>query len=1338
MIHTKLSIRHLASVPWLLAAGLVLGWSEDAVAETSTTSGHSTTTNHLHATDPSLVLTYDLNRSGTHSIAVNWSTSQSRNFSTGNGVAATTYAVSLYSGEIDSDLASPSDTQVGSEQSYTGGTVGTRTYSFTDAAIKYEGEEEGATGKYWVRMAVTVTNAAPDQNHNAAYVEYFAKQVTVRADYILSVNPNSIREDARRTNVAVKVKVGNDVAVSKNTNVNLRFSTPAGKLGLNDRFYIVMPTLMIPKGKKEATGTIIFTPISEDTENEDLAITISGDATAQEAVKPALLTLIDTDKPSSEVNLSFSNANLSRRDGTVDIVVTATLNGKTLRKDLRFSLVIDETRGLERDVDYTAVMARITIPDRKVSGRATISIRPKNAGTGSIWIGVSSSVNLTNDDNNPITVNPNFIDITGDPAGSITGLTAAPFSVREDAGAKVITLKVSLQNALVVSEKVQFTITDDSDGLGEAFEGAVDAERDVDYAAEVGSLTIPKGQTEGTTTITVTPINNKDDDPPRAFKVNARVGNNESFVTGILITDDDTTSDSITLEVSPAEIKEDAGATTVTVTGTLNGQVFDDNVVVNLVIDNDINDDGEVNDDDEAATRDADYTAVLRPLVIPGRAVSGTTTITVTPTANDGEEDDEKFRLTTLASRPPRAEDDDGDLQELEVTPATITLKDVKDSDTTPATPDPKIPAFAAADSVAAQEYEIGTAITPLVLPKATGGDGTLTYSVSTLPAGLVFNSATRTLSGTPIAAGTSTIVYTVIDSDSDAAALTFSIAVTAASTTDPDPDPDPAPPPANAALTASPSSVREDAVATQVFLTATLPAAKATPERVTFTLVGPSAGTPAVRDLDYTAVLGRIITIPAGATVGTTAFTLTPIDNAAVDGAKALGVQATFSSGGVLLANIEIADDETPSTSISLSVNPRTISEEGAEVSVAVTATLNGKALLADATVRLAIDDASTATRDEDYAALFNPRLVIPAGWITGSTLFAVRPIDDTVAEGNETIQLIGTVAGLAGDAVTIILSDRGTEEPPQEPEPEEPAPEDEDPSLAFAADVSIADQEYTAERPIPALVLPAASGGSGGLTYSVSGLPAGLSFDAATRTIAGTPAAATEGAVVIIYTAIDSDGTAAALTFTIKVNPPLSFASLFDLFKSMAGKVVPMASSNAAEIREFVVGQLVEGLALPEGTGGTAPLTYRLSPELPAGLSFDAATRTIAGTPQAAGEPVYTYTVTDAHGASASLALHTRPAAYALANNFPNPFNPATTIQYALPQAADVELMVYNIVGQPVRTLVAEHQGAGRYVVEWDATDDSGHRLSSGMYFYRLQAGGEFREIKKMLLLK
>ena len=91
---------------------------------------------------------------------------------------------------------------------------------------------------------------------------------------------------------------------------------------------------------------------------------------------------------------------------------------------------------------------------------------------------------------------------------------------------------------------------------------------------------------------------------------------------------------------------------------------------------------------------------------------------------------------------------------------------------------------------------------------------------------------------------------------------------------------------------------------------------------------------------------------------------------------------------------------------------------------------------------------------------------------------------------------------------------------------------------------------------------MLPEASGGTGELTYSVSDLPTGLAFDASTRTLSGTPTAATDGAVTVIYTVIDEDGNAAALTFTITVNSPLSFGPLLDLFG--AGKVVPTASHD------------------------------------------------------------------------------------------------------------------------------------------------------------------------------
>ncbi len=97
----------------------------------------------------------------------------------------------------------------------------------------------------------------------------------------------------------------------------------------------------------------------------------------------------------------------------------------------------------------------------------------------------------------------------------------------------------------------------------------------------------------------------------------------------------------------------------------------------------------------------------------------------------------------------------------------------------------------------------------------------------------------------------------------------------------------------------------------------------------------------------------------------------------------------------------------------------------------------------------------------------------------------------------------------------------------------------------------------------------------------------------------------------------------------------------------------------------------------------------------------------------------------------------IETRPEVYALRDNYPNPFNPETIIKYQLPEATDVRLEIFNVVGQLVSTLVAEPQKAGRYTIQWDSTNDSGQPLSSGIYFYRLQAG-EFHKVDKMLLLK
>jgi len=89
-------------------------------------------------------------------------------------------------------------------------------------------------------------------------------------------------------------------------------------------------------------------------------------------------------------------------------------------------------------------------------------------------------------------------------------------------------------------------------------------------------------------------------------------------------------------------------------------------------------------------------------------------------------------------------------------------------------------------------------------------------------------------------------------------------------------------------------------------------------------------------------------------------------------------------------------------------------------------------------------------------------------------------------------------------------------------------------------------------------------------------------------------------------------------------------------------------------------------------------------------------------------------------------------KPLNFLLNQNYPNPFNPATNIQYSIPKSSLVKLVVYNLLGQPVKTLVSKEQPAGNYNVDFNAAD-----LSSGIYFYKLTAGN-FSSMKKMIFLK
>tara|TARA_B100000579_G_scaffold134140_2_gene108574 strand:+ start:4280 stop:5251 length:972 start_codon:yes stop_codon:yes gene_type:complete len=100
-------------------------------------------------------------------------------------------------------------------------------------------------------------------------------------------------------------------------------------------------------------------------------------------------------------------------------------------------------------------------------------------------------------------------------------------------------------------------------------------------------------------------------------------------------------------------------------------------------------------------------------------------------------------------------------------------------------------------------------------------------------------------------------------------------------------------------------------------------------------------------------------------------------------------------------------------------------------------------------------------------------------------------------------------------------------------------------------------------------------------------------------------------------------------------------------------------------------------------------------------------------------------------------SVYSHYLPKEYSLLQNYPNPFNPSTTLGYNLPEYSHVNISIYDMLGNKVKTLISQDQDAGYQSIIWDATNDYGYPVSAGVYLYQLQANGVTRT-KKMVLLK
>ena len=158
---------------------------------------------------------------------------------------------------------------------------------------------------------------------------------------------------------------------------------------------------------------------------------------------------------------------------------------------------------------------------------------------------------------------------------------------------------------------------------------------------------------------------------------------------------------------------------------------------------------------------------------------------------------------------------------------------------------------------------------------------------------------------------------------------------------------------------------------------------------------------------------------------------------------------------------------------------------------------------------------------------------------------------------------------------------------------------------------------------------------------------------------------------------------------------------------------------------------------------TSGTPP-GYNVTPNVPFTINAEEGevihfyyTYSYNGMEENTSADPHSYEIGSCNESNLSISENLLPLAFALYNNYPNPFNPITSFRYDLPEDGLVNITVYDMLGNVVNNLVNSNQSSGYKTVQWNATNNQGKPVSAGIYLYKIEVA-DFRQTKKMILLK
>ena len=734
-------------------------------------------------------------------------------------------------------------------------------------------------------------------------------------------------------------------------------------------------TLTIAAGATSSTGTVTVTAVNNTTDGPNKHVTVSAAVSGNSGVAdPAAVTLtIADDDAVPAVTLALADSSISENGGATTVTATlshassaettvtvnAVAGAYTVGSDATIVIAAGETANASDTATITAVNDDVdNVGDRSVMVTGTAANAQAAAESQTVAV-TGATLTLTDDDDPPaVTL------ALSEPDSS------KPDTINESGVDNVSTVTATLNRAS--SEAVTLAVS------ATAGTNAADG----DFTQTGTTLTIAAGSTVSTGIVTVTANDNPTDEPDKAVRVTATVSGasgvaNPAAVT-LTIADDDG-APAVTLVLSAASISEDGGAATVT--ATLSHPSSEATTVT-------------VTASAEAHTAAADFRQTGTTLAVAAGETTSTGTVTVAA-VNDAEdaEHDKAVRVTATAANG----------QGVAGTPSPVTLT-IEDDDVD------RKPTFGA-QQIASRLWPVSTVIPRLTLPRATGGDGVLTYTLSpALPAWLSRNGFFMT--GTTPATPTNQKQYTwtATDADGDAASLEFLVAVIR-----PGDPPRLVNPPGLVvntgdlpALALSSPRVPEGASGSTATLRYTLTLSAASTSTVAVSYADARTGT-ATAGVDYTALSAGTLTVAPGATSATVTVTVRGdgIDEPAETVAVVLSgpVNARMPASGRTGTGTIEDDDEAPT--VTLAVAATTISENGGTTTV--TANLSHPSSAATTVTVTEVSGYYTAGSDAT--------IVIAAGETASATDVAtVAAVNNTMDEPDRSVTVTATVANDVG----------------------------------------------------------------------------------------------------------------------------------------------------------------------------------------------------------------------------------------------------------------------------------------------------------------------------------